>query len=66
MKEIFIRNLVIAIAVILIIYALADSINNYNALGVFLALGGFGALCAGIYLYSQMKLQQETIEEEEE
>jgi membrane associated rhomboid family serine protease len=63
MKSIFIRNIVILVAVFLIVYALADGINKYNALSIFLALGGFAALCVGVYLYSQ--LQQATEDEEQ-
>lgn len=63
MKSTITRNLIIVVAVSLIVYALADGINRYNALSIFLALGGFAALCVGIYLHSQLQL---TIEEEEE
>jgi membrane associated rhomboid family serine protease len=63
MKSVFIRNIVILVAVFLIVYALADGINQYNALSIFLALGGFAALCVGIYLYSQL---QQADEEEEQ
>jgi hypothetical protein len=66
MKTFIIRNLVILVAVFLIIYALADGINQYNALSIFLALGGFAALCVGIYLHSQLQMVTEEEEEEEQ
>jgi hypothetical protein len=47
-----------------ITYALADSINNYNALGIFLALGSLGALWVCIYLVNQLTQNVEVEEEE--
>ncbi len=66
MKSTLTRNIIIIVAVLLITYSLAQSINNYNALGIFLSLGGFGALCVFIYLNAQMEMEMESIEQEEE
>lgn len=65
MKRVLIRNIIILVALFLITYALADGINQYNALSIFLALGGFAALCVGIYLHSQLQLATEDEEEEQ-
>lgn len=58
----FVRNTIIVVAMFFITYALADSINNYNALGIFLALGSLGALWVCIYLVSKLT---QSVEEEE-
>jgi hypothetical protein len=63
-RNLIIRNTIIIGAMFLITYALADGINQYNALSIFLALGSFGALCVGIYLFTQ--LSQSTEDEEQE
>ncbi|NCI46014.1 hypothetical protein [Sediminibacterium soli] len=58
----FLRNSIILVVLFFITYALADSINNYNALGIFLALGSLGALWVCIYLVNQLT---QSAEEEE-
>ncbi|MBV9986303.1 MAG: hypothetical protein JO301_01380 [Chitinophagaceae bacterium] len=63
-RNLIIRNVIIIGALFLITYALAVGINQYNALSIFLALGAFGALCVGIYLFTQ--LSQGRDEEEQE
>ena len=59
-----IKNLVIIGTLFLITYALADGMNHYNALSIFLALGSLSALCVCIYLFSQLTRANDEEEQE--